>query len=170
MKTFRVFCADCKQEFDETPREQTSTNDKKPAKCGLCGSPWIAVKEYYLRPYGPGKFSTVLDSYVYSVTLEGGCDDEIGSVDENGVWYGLMRNGHTIFKDHDPLLEPLNSCEQDQLTSSAGVIVREDSQGFVGVDYYDTDEELTTAWTKITKELTADDEQEQDNDNETQEN
>ena len=35
-----------------------------------------------IRPYGPGKFSTILDSYVYQVSLEGGCDDEIGSVDQ----------------------------------------------------------------------------------------
>src|SRR5438128_6733812 len=98
-----------------------------------------------IRPYGPGKFNTILDSYVYQVSLEGGCDDEIGSVDEGG-WFGLMRNGHTIFRDHDPLLETLNPAEQEKLTSSAGVILSEDSQGFVCVDYYDTDAELDEAW------------------------
>ena len=102
-----------------------------------------------IRPYGPGKFSTILDSYVYSVSLDGGCDEEEGSVSECGEWYGIMRNGRTIFRDHDPLLETLNTAEQDQLTSSAGVILREDSNGFVSVTYYDTDESLETAWSQI---------------------
>ena len=43
-----------------------------------------------IRSYGPGKFSTILDSYVYSVSLDGGCDEEEGSVDECGAWYGIM--------------------------------------------------------------------------------
>ena len=106
-----------------------------------------------IRPYGPGKFSTVLDSYVYSVSLDGGCDEEEGDVSECGAWYGIMRNGRTIFRNHDPLLETLNTAEQDQLTSSAGVILREDSNGFVSVTYYDTDESLETAWAQIVDEL-----------------
>jgi hypothetical protein len=102
-----------------------------------------------VRPYGPGRFSTILDSYVYSVSLDGGCDEEEGSVSECGAWYGIMRNGFTIFRDNDPLLETLNTAEQDQLTSSAGVILREDSDGFVSVTYYDTDGSLETAWSQI---------------------
>lgn len=31
-----------------------------------------------IRPYGPGKFDTILDAYVYSVSCDGGCDDECG--------------------------------------------------------------------------------------------
>ena len=67
-----------------------------------------------------------------------------------------MRNGRTIFRDHDPLLETLNTAEQDQLTSSAGVILREDSNGFVSVTYYDTDESLETAWSQIVDQLSDD--------------
>ncbi len=106
-----------------------------------------------IRPYGPGKFSTILDAYVYSVSLDGGCDEELGDVSENGAWYGLMRHGRTIFRDHDPMLESLNETEQEQLTSSAGVIVTESSQGFVYVDYYDTDEDLNADWAAIEKEF-----------------
>jgi len=112
-----------------------------------------------IRPYGPGKFNTVLDSYVYSVSLDGGCDEEEGSVSECGEWYGVMRNGRTIFRDHDPLLEPLNSAEQQQLTSSAGVILREDSQGFVSVTYYDADEALELAWSQIVDQFQEDEEE-----------
>jgi len=102
-----------------------------------------------IRPYGPGKFSTVLDSYVYSVSLDGGCDEESGDVSECGEWYGVMRNGGTIFRDHDPMLDTLTAEEQEKLTSSAGVILREDSNGFVSVDYYGTAESLETAWSQI---------------------
>lgn len=98
-----------------------------------------------IRTYGPGKFSTILDSYVYDVTLDGGCDEETGSTD-TGYWYGLMRNGRTIFRDHDPLLETLNDAEQAQLTECAGVIVSEDSQGFVYVHYYATAKQLDADW------------------------
>ena len=102
-----------------------------------------------IRSYGHGKFDTILDEYVYQVSLNGGCDEESGSVDETGRWYGLMRNGRTIFRDHDPMLETLNAVEQDQLTSCAGVILSEDSQGFVDVAYYDTKEELDRVWAQV---------------------
>jgi hypothetical protein len=106
-----------------------------------------------IRPYGPGKFNTILDSYVYSVSLDGGCDEETGDANYSG-WYGLMRNGHTIFRDHDPHLESLNDDERDKLTSCAGVILREDSNGFVYVDYYNTNEDLDRAWSAIEQEFT----------------
>ena len=112
-----------------------------------------------VRPYGPGKFSTVLDSYVYSVSLDGGCDEEEGDSDA-GIWYGLMRNGRTIFKDHDPFLETLNSAEQEQLMSCAGVILYQDSNGFVGVTYYDTNKELNKAWADVVSEFAEPDEDE----------
>jgi hypothetical protein len=102
-----------------------------------------------IRPYGPGKFDTILDAYVYGVTLQGGCDDECGDVSESGHWYGLMRGGSTIFQDHDPFAEPLNEAEKELLASSAGVVVSEDASGFVTVDYYDTDEALDAAWARV---------------------
>ena len=111
-----------------------------------------------IRPYGPGKFSTMLDAYVYSVTLDGGCDDEIRG--EYGTWYGLMKHGSTIFRDHDPLLDTLNDDERDQLISCAGVIVREDSDGFVYVRYFDETDELDAAWDTLRDENDTEDEDE----------
>ena len=108
-----------------------------------------------IRPYGPGKFNTILDSYVWEVSLNGSCDDETGSVD-GGRWYGLMKNGRTIFKDHDPFMETLNSAERDQLTDSAGVIVSEDSYGFVHVEYFEAEGELMAAWLACLQETSAD--------------
>ena len=117
-----------------------------------------------IRPYGLGKFDTILDAYVYSVSLDGGCDEELGECDSFG-WYGLMRNGRTIFRDHDPLLESLNETEQNQLTESAGVILHEGSQGFVSVKYFDTKAELEAAWTELEKAYaeTIEDEDEDSN-------
>jgi hypothetical protein len=114
----------------------------------------MAKKNYEgIRPYGPGKFSTILDSYVYGVSLGGGCDEEEGNSDA-GIWYGIMRNGRTIFKDHDPFLEPLNDAEREQLTSVAGVILYQDSNGFVYVTYYNDNDELESEWAKVVAELT----------------
>ena len=110
-----------------------------------------------IRPYGPGKFSTILDEYVYQVSLDGGCDEEIGSVDEGG-WFGLMRSGRTIFRDHDPLLETLNEAEREKLTSCAGVILSEDSNGFVYVDYYETEADLDAAWNTFVSKHAEDEE------------
>lgn len=105
-----------------------------------------------IRPYGPGKFNTILDQYVYSVSMDGGADEE-ESYGDGGGWYGLMRGGSSIFRDHDPMLETLNTDEQELLTSSAGVILYEDSQGFVYVTYYDTDKELDAAWDKVQQDF-----------------
>jgi hypothetical protein len=105
-----------------------------------------------IHAYGPGKFNTILDAYVYAVSLDGGCDDDTGDVSESGRWYELMRGGRSIFRDHDPMLETLNEAEQEMLTSSAGVILSEDSQGLVSVDYYDTPEELEAAWAALQAE------------------
>jgi hypothetical protein len=109
----------------------------------------LAIADTIIRPYGPGKFSTILDSYVYSVSLDGGTDEEKGSSDMGDGWHRIMRNGGTIFRDHDPLLESLNPAEQEKLTGCAGVIITENSQGFVYVDYYDTSESLESAWSAI---------------------
>ncbi len=98
-----------------------------------------------IRPCGPGKFNTVLDSYVYDVSLGGCCDDEISS-EYDRTYHCLMRNGRSIFVDHDPMLESLTAAEQEQLTSSAGVILTETGDGSVYVEYFDTMAELDAAW------------------------
>jgi hypothetical protein len=154
---------DCGKQFDiSIPEPRTNLRSFWQRYCPECrtkgnaGTPAIVniPAKDMIRPYGPGKFSTILDSYVYSVSLDGGCDEEEGNVSECGEWYGIMRNGRMIFRDHDPMLETLNTAEQEKLTSSAGVILREDSNGFVYVTYYDTDEALELAWSQIADSFT----------------
>ncbi len=109
----------------------------------------MKMTETGIRPYGPGKFDTILDQYVYQVSSDGGLDDECGDSSEGSGWFGLMRNGKTIFRDNDPFLETLNQAERDLLESSAGVIIFESTDGFVGVDYFETDAQLEKAWTEV---------------------
>ncbi len=108
-----------------------------------------ADEQQTIRPYGPGKFSTWLDAYVYDVSLDGGAEEETHL---GGSWFGLMRHGSTIFKDHDPLCEALTVTERETLTACAGVILREDSDGFVAVTYYDTKEDMDRDWSAIEAE------------------
>lgn len=90
------------------------------------------------------KFDSNLDEYVYDLTLEGGCDEEAGSVDENGMWWGLMRGPFETPQSFD-----LDQEEIDLLTLQAGCMVSVDSQGFVYVQWFDTPEEMTAAWAEV---------------------
>lgn len=106
-----------------------------------------------IRGYGPGKFDTIVDSYVYDVSLSG-CDEETGSVDETGRWYGLIR-GHIL---PDPGESPLtgtalNDAETALLARSAGAILSEDSQGFVSVEYFTDMAKLDREWAAIEAEV-----------------
>ena len=108
-----------------------------------------------IRPYGPGKFDTILDAYVYDVSLDGGCDEELGESDSFG-WYGLMRADKSFAGDVRREAErnqdqDLTEGEWLLLTGTAGVILSEDSQGFVSVEYFDTQAELETAWMELEK-------------------
>ena len=80
-----------------------------------------------MRP-GPGKFEACGDSrladVLYGITLESGCVEEIGSVDELG-WYGIIEN-----RDH-------------------AYIVEEDSQGFFDYTRYDTIRAAHTVFSKL---------------------
>lgn len=118
-----------------------------------------------VRPYGPGKFDTLLDAYVYEVSLGGCCDEEIDSETGCGTYYALMRGGRSIFRDHDPDLETLNECEKELLTGCAGVILSEDSNGFVYAKYYDTEEQLDAEWCEIQENFPTVDEDSETEDN-----
>ena len=95
-----------------------------------------------LRAYGPGKFNTVLDSLVYDLSLDGGADEETGSVTENG-WYGLMRGPVSVPSSN------LTTSEAMYLERQAGAILSENDQGFVSVEYFETVGELDEAWAQI---------------------
>jgi len=98
-----------------------------------------------LRPYGPGKFSTILDSLVWNTTLDG-CDDELGTVEDDGVWFGRL-NAPVLL---DGAWEHLTGAERDFIRlNAAGAILSEDSAGFVYVEYFPTSSALTIAWARL---------------------
>lgn len=102
-----------------------------------------------IRPYGFGKFDTILDSIIYQQSLDG-CEDECGDVSENGIWYGkllapLLDLSPDLLRD-DHELSQLTEEEIELLTDSVGCIISEDDQGFVCVTYYTDLEDFEESW------------------------
>lgn len=105
---------------------------------------------------GPGKFEGQLQlaEKLYELTLEGGADDSMGSVDENGEAYDLFLR--------------LTSKELGgHIGTIRAAILCEDEQGFVTGRYFDTNDEAEEAWERIAEEIGGfeykeDDEEEED--------
>jgi len=105
-----------------------------------------------IRKYGPGKFQNYIDQYVYALSCEGFVDEEVGSIQENGEWYGMIRGSiredviKRALKDHTP--HDLTKEELD-LIDTVGIIVSEDSDGFFWVTYYDDSKVMEHNWESI---------------------
>lgn len=127
----------------------------------------MTINESGIRPYGPGKFDTILDSYIYDLSLDGS-DSECGSVDEHGVCYSLLNGpSSSWFKDGDPFQEELTEDERAFLDEQAGAILWENSDGFVSIDYYTDDAELAEAWRACEYEIARMDHEAEANGDET---
>lgn len=109
---------------------------------------WRAIREY-----GPGKFQTFVDAYLYSWSLDG-TDDQVGESDSTG-WYGLLQGPFAYKFDESDYLPELNSDEVAYIEHLAGVILFENSQGFVYVTAYESDSELESSWAKVSAEIEA---------------
>jgi hypothetical protein len=93
-----------------------------------------------------GKFDNDMDAYIYGLSLDG-CDEECGdSVDGTG-WYGLVV-GNLADADRAEFAE-LSSEDQTELAGYAGAIIGEDTQGFVSVEYFETETELRETWAQV---------------------
>jgi hypothetical protein len=108
-----------------------------------------------IRPYGPGKFNTILDSLVFVVSLDGFAED-IGDVESTIGHHTRLDFGDDFLPylvketaDNSPTLHPLTEEEMELVQNSAGAILYQNDQGFVDVTYYDTEEELTSAWREV---------------------
>ena len=73
-----------------------------------------------------GKFESKAAEKAYEITLNG-CCEEMGSVDENGMWYGKVEEMKAI--------------------------VSEDSQGFVYLTKFSSIEALEKAWKELEEEI-----------------
>ena len=112
-----------------------------------------------------GKFDTALDEAIYSLSLDGGPDEEVGSSTEApGTWGGLMRDGAGMAKAirGDRKSYPnVSDPELDFLASDgrAGAIVTEETQGFVRVHYYKHNDDLERDWKELCEDLAVDDDE-----------
>ena len=104
-----------------------------------------------IRSYGPGKFNSIMDSAIYCASLDG-CDEEL-SCEHGGFWYGKLSFSGDDTADSECLAGlydvELNAAEVDHIREFPHCILYEDSQGFVDVDYYATEEEVAVAWDEI---------------------
>lgn len=104
------------------------------------------MTEQGIRPYGPGKFDTIVDSYVYDLSLNG-CDEETGEAETTG-WYGRINGPFKLSEEPFDQVD-LTWEEKHLISTTAGCIISEDSQGFVSVEYFDSAAELEGAWCAI---------------------
>lgn len=109
-----------------------------------------------IRSYGPGKFSNVIDGYVYAIMMDGFADEELGEAETFGH-YALVRLGD---KDSLEFVErevreqgdELTAEERDLIHDSAGVVFYTRSDGIVEASYFDTKSELDKAWSDLEAE------------------
>lgn len=88
------------------------------------------------------KFGSGLAEALHALSLEGSWQDgEAGTVDDIG-WHGL-------FVFDDGVSDYAGATGVPECDDWAGAILREDSQGFVDVDTYDTAAELEAAWADV---------------------
>lgn len=115
-----------------------------------------------IRRYGPGKFNTILDSYVYSLSLDGD-DWQEGDVSEQGVVCSGVTLGPEALEYVEKLAaeakDTLTQEERDLIRDSYGAILSENEQGFVAVDYYDTKKEYDSDHEEIADDLSPEEEE-----------
>jgi hypothetical protein len=108
-----------------------------------------------IRPYGPGKFHTVLDSYAYETALDG-IDDEESYPDGDG-WYGLLwldpDTRDRIREIAGNSKNSLNAAEESELDGNAAIIFFERSDGIVEAEWFETRAEAHRAWADIVSEF-----------------
>jgi hypothetical protein len=109
-----------------------------------------------IRSYGPGKYSTIIDSYVHGATIDFGADHE-ESYPEGGGWYGFMAldrdTVERILEDAAEAKDRLTKEEEELLDESLAVILFERSDGIVEVEWYDDLAEAEEAWAEIEEEF-----------------
>lgn len=121
-----------------------------------------------LRRYPhPGKFEggLLIDQIPYLFALEGGADEE----ESNPDWgeSAQLISGPITLESYPGIVsevspDGLTPEEIEFLSSHAGCIVHEDTQGFVSVDWYETHAELESAWRGVAESFAPEDEDSED--------
>lgn len=126
----------------------------------------MARRDEGIRSYGPGKFATILDSHAFTVTLDGGADEEATYPQEGSGWYGLLWiDKDTINRVHEIAAEEkdnLTEEEEDLLDDSAAVIFFERSDGIVEADWFDNKREAEEEWANILVDTEGDEDEDEE--------
>ncbi|MCP5101890.1 MAG: hypothetical protein GY950_00840 [bacterium] len=108
------------------------------------------TRETGIRQYGPGKFHTLLDLYIYHIET----DDDLGDVQDFG-WYGIIRDlelSEVEAVARDEFKDTLTAAEKELIRDTAGAIVSEDSQGFYSVELFEDSDALEADWENLEAE------------------
>lgn len=102
-----------------------------------------------LSQYGPGKFSLMVDAIGYTASMDG-CAEECGDVDTFGH-YSLVTGGkfQDSIGDSGIGADELSAEDMAFLREQVACIVAEDSQGFVGVDWFTDEREARARFSAI---------------------
>lgn len=115
-----------------------------------------------IRRHGPGKFNTIIDGYVYELTLDGS-GESLGDA-ETFNHYDAVTLGKEGLKaiaeiaKEDPTHDggkrhgDLTLEEARLIRKSYGAIVEENSQGFVRIEYFKTQKGFEKAWARLERE------------------
>jgi hypothetical protein len=100
-----------------------------------------------IRMYGLGKFNTVIDSELYAICLDTSWLSDECSCEGLG-WYGVIKcnSGETMNKIFAKAGIGLNKSEFELISTAIGVIIHEDTDGFIDVEYYAEPDELGEMW------------------------
>ncbi len=103
----------------------------------------------------PGKFDNALDEAIWTLSLDGGPDEQAGAASD-GLWAGILRDGNSIaaaLREQKSEFPNVSAEDIAYVASKAGVILTESDQGFVGVKYYANARDLELDWKKGAREL-----------------
>jgi len=110
-----------------------------------------------IRPYGPGKFNTLLDSYASTVTLDGGADEEAHT--EGSGYYGFVRLDHSfrgaVRDAAEENNDDLTPAELTMLDTAVAIIFHERTDGIVESDWFDNMDDADEQWAAIEEEVNA---------------
>jgi hypothetical protein len=111
--------------------------------------------ENVIRSYGLGKFDTMLDAALYAASLNGGAYDEAS--DDCGEWCGLMLGCGEWLRNTGQASE-LNAAELAFADAHPFAVMAEGSQGFVGVEWFETESAARARFDEYAASLTPEDE------------
>ena len=103
------------------------------------------------RSYGPGKFDSMVDSFLWDMSLEGWVDEEAGDVQTTGyyaLFVGDVLDMATTGASGQG--EILTDVERDELRGTKAIILSEDDQG---VEYFDSAKAARKKWKEIESEV-----------------